>query len=467
MLARKNTKPFTVPTEVMLGQRNATLYKLGRSLKAQGFDAVSIGAAIMTANQGFKPPLQNAEVDLLIANVLRQPDRPDFTPPNGQPGVTPTAATPWEWANVLRGAAIPLAVIWGNDVQMENVDWVWDGRIPRGSITLIVGDPEDGKTTYCIGDYAARVSRGARWPDGKPGSGVGEKLMYLSSEDSNSTTLMPRFTAGGGDPTMICFETLTEGIAPLNSLDTDIARLEATVVATGVKHLLFDPLNAYLPKVNTWKDSDIRSALRPLVSLAEKYGLTILVIIHLNKKSDGPAIGRVMGSMGNVALARASFLIGKDPENPSRRFFVKHKFNLGPPPPPLAFTVEQVTLDDVKDSKGQPVVASQIVAWETTSAVDMTAERLLKPPKPEKESKQDRAVALIRSMVKDGPRLADEIESAVRDMGIGERTLKGAMSESGAQPIKGRWKNAPWYRTPPSWTLEQRENWVKRQKKGG
>ena len=360
--------------------------------------------------------------------------------------------------------AKPLAVIWGNDVQMENVDWIWDGRIPRGAITLIVGDPEDGKTTYCIGDYAARISRGANWPDGKRGSGVGERIMYLSSEDSNSTTLMPRFVAGGGDPIMICFETLTEGIAPLNSLDTDIARLEATVVATGVKHLLFDPLNAYLPKVNTWKDSDIRSALRPLVSLAEKYGLTILVIIHLNKKSDGPAIGRVMGSMGNVALARASYLIGKDPENPARRFFVKHKFNLGPPPPALAFTVAQIVLDGVKDPKGNPVFASTIT-WET-NPVAVTAEQVLKPPKPEKDTKQDRAIALIRSMVKDGPRLAEEIDQAVRDLGISERTLKNAKAESGAQPIKPKWKNAPWYRTPPGWTEEQRSEWLKTQKRG-
>ena len=80
-LSAKNTKPFTVPDEVTEGNRNDILYRLARSLKAKGLPAMTIGAAIMAANQDFKPPLPDAEVETLIANALRQPDRPDFAPP--------------------------------------------------------------------------------------------------------------------------------------------------------------------------------------------------------------------------------------------------------------------------------------------------------------------------------------------------------------------------------------------------
>ena len=79
-LSAKRTEPFTVPTEVLPGQRNTTLYRLARALKAKGLPAVAIGAAIMTTNQGFTLPLPDDEVESLIANALRQPDRPDFTP---------------------------------------------------------------------------------------------------------------------------------------------------------------------------------------------------------------------------------------------------------------------------------------------------------------------------------------------------------------------------------------------------
>jgi hypothetical protein len=106
-LTRKNTKPFTVPAEVTPGSRNGTLYKLGRLLRAKGLPAVTIGAALIAANQDFKPPLPDAEVELLIANVLSQPDRPGFTPPDtsqpDQPNVTPSG---WRWGSMLRGSAI-------------------------------------------------------------------------------------------------------------------------------------------------------------------------------------------------------------------------------------------------------------------------------------------------------------------------------------------------------------------------
>jgi hypothetical protein len=80
-LTRKNTKPFTVPDAVTEGNRNDILFRLARALKTKGLPAVAIGAALLTANQDFKPPLPVAEVEQIIANALRQPDRPDFTPP--------------------------------------------------------------------------------------------------------------------------------------------------------------------------------------------------------------------------------------------------------------------------------------------------------------------------------------------------------------------------------------------------
>src|SRR5947207_14663595 len=50
------------------------------------------------------------------------------------------------------------------DVQPAEIQWLWPGRIPLGNVTLLVSDPGAGKSLVAL-DIAARVSRGAPWPD--------------------------------------------------------------------------------------------------------------------------------------------------------------------------------------------------------------------------------------------------------------------------------------------------------------
>jgi putative DNA primase/helicase len=51
------------------------------------------------------------------------------------------------------------------EVEAEPVDWLWAGRIARGKLTLIAGDPGMGKSQIAL-DIVARISKGARSPDG-------------------------------------------------------------------------------------------------------------------------------------------------------------------------------------------------------------------------------------------------------------------------------------------------------------
>jgi hypothetical protein len=50
------------------------------------------------------------------------------------------------------------------DYPAEGVEWLWPGRIPIGKVTLMVGDPGNGKSLVAL-DVAARVSRGRAWPE--------------------------------------------------------------------------------------------------------------------------------------------------------------------------------------------------------------------------------------------------------------------------------------------------------------
>ena len=90
---------------------------------------------------------------------------------------------------------------WGvllSEVAPERVEWLWQGRIPLGKITLIDGDPGPGKSAAAT-DLAARVSVGKPWPDGMDCGAGG--VVILSAEDGLADTIRPRFdAAGGGSP---------------------------------------------------------------------------------------------------------------------------------------------------------------------------------------------------------------------------------------------------------------------------
>lgn len=344
----------------------------------------------------------------------------------------------------------PLALTRGDAITMRAVPYAWQNRIPRGSVTLIVGDPGEMKTAFCL-DYVARASRAMGWPDGAPGVPVPEATLYLSAEDDPSFTLKPRFIAAGGDPTMIFFENV-ESDDGLVSLEKDCQRVEAALVACGAKHLVIDVLNAYLPGVDSWKDSSIRSALKPLARVAAKLGVTVLAIMHFNKKSEYAALQKVMGSVGYTGMARAAYSISKDQADPERRLMLVLKFNLGPDPAGLAFRREPipVRLDD------GVVLPMFRLKWET-EPVTITANEALR--KPSKTRPVDDAATMIGRLITDQPVKAEEMFQALD--GIPPKTIERAKAKAGVGSI--RYADGPWWWTPSTWKQSDREPWLQSQ----
>ncbi len=92
-------------------------------------------------------------------------------------------------------------------VAETQVDWLWEGRIPLGAITLLDGDPGLGKSLITI-DLAARVSTGRAMPLGAPGmAGVegGAGVVLLSAEDSISATIVPRLRLAAANMARVGF----------------------------------------------------------------------------------------------------------------------------------------------------------------------------------------------------------------------------------------------------------------------
>jgi bifunctional DNA primase/polymerase-like protein/AAA domain-containing protein len=416
-------------TGVKEGNRNASMVEwVGRWIR-KGLMASQVLALAQMRNLTNDPPLDDEVVESMVERIWEK-DRS-------------TSASTSEGLDLVQAS----------EITVRNVPWVWPGYFPRGAMTLIVGDPEVNKTTVGI-DYHARVTSGRPFPNGAPGSGKPEPVIFLSAEDSPGYTLIPRFLAAGGNRKLLYVINSTIG-APMFSLETDIAQLENSVRETGARHIVIDPLNAYLPRVDSWKDTAIRGALSPLAALAEQMDLDVLGIMHLNKKSDLTALQRVMGSTGYVAMARAVYLVAKDPDNPDRRLFLCSKMSVAEKPPGLAFVLRPAVLRRRKEET-EPI-RTLAITWDTSTPVTATADSVLQR---RRVGPGEQATQLITELLSAGPVPAEKMEQELEAAGLAERTISRAKEKAGVLSIKSPGADGPWYWTPPGFTATQRQAWL-------
>lgn len=83
------------------------------------------------------------------------------------------------------------------DIQPEPISWLWPGRIARGKVTLIAGDPGLGKSQLTAA-LAACVSSAERWPVDRSQAPAGNVLI-LNAEDDPADTIRPRLDAAGAN----------------------------------------------------------------------------------------------------------------------------------------------------------------------------------------------------------------------------------------------------------------------------
>ena len=65
---------------------------------------------------------------------------------------------------------LPIRLTRAADVRVRPVEWLWDGRVPLGMLSLWAGPPKVGKS-YVSLSMAAGVSRGAAPPTGRSPTG--------------------------------------------------------------------------------------------------------------------------------------------------------------------------------------------------------------------------------------------------------------------------------------------------------
>lgn len=311
------------------------------------------------------------------------------------------------------------------DVKSEPLHWLWPLRIPIGKVTLIAGDPGLGKSLLTL-DVAGRVSAGTPWPDCPDSPVQAGSVVLLSAEDDIADTIRPRLSAAGADVNRIVAiqgvfykESDTGTIREAAfSLQDDLPALQKAITETeNVRLVIIDPITAYLGRIDSHKNAEIRGLLAPLARLAAEHEVAILVITHLNKNASGSAMYRLTGSLGFVAAARAVWLVVKDSENPGRRLFLPVKNNLAPSGTGLAFTVQP--------SPNNPDIP--VIAWEADPVEIHPDDALMAELGGNgSHSALQEAVDWLRDILGRGPVRAKEVKERAVEEGIALRTLDRA-----------------------------------------
>lgn len=297
-----------------------------------------------------------------------------------------------------------------NSVKPEQVDWLWDGHIPLGKITIFDGDPGNGKSTLSL-DLTARVSKGAVMPDGTHGKNGG--AVIITGEDGLADTIVPRLNAGQADLSkIVALQGVPDDTGQLRPPTVaDIGSIEAACKNVDARLVIIDPIMAHLPgSVNSFRDQDIRRVLTPLARMAEEIGVAVIIIRHLNKSGGSQAIYRGGGSIGIIGATRTAFIVAKDPEDEDKRIFAPIKNNLAQMPPSLSFSLEST-----KNGVAR-------IIWHGVS--DHKADALLAiPSSPKKQPALNEAKDFLWNALTDGPIEARTLQQEARADGIADKTL--------------------------------------------
>ncbi len=317
---------------------------------------------------------------------------------------------------------IGLQMIKMSEIQSQEVSWLWYPFIPYGKLTIIQGDPGDGKTTLVL-NIAAWLSKGEGL-DSEMKLSEPVNVIYQSAEDGLADTVKPRLELAGADCERILV--IDEKEKSLSMVDE---RLEKAIVQTKARMLILDPIQAYLGGgMDMNRANEARDMTKKLGALAEKYQCAIVLIGHMNKAAGNKAAYRGMGSIDFFAVARSVLLVGRVEGEPDIRAVVQIKNNLAAFGHPKAFALSEDGFQWLGD-------------------YEITADEVLGGIAP-KANKMEQAKRLLRELALTTDAIqSNEIFDMADEQGISKRTLENAKREFG---IRAKKINNSWY-----WELDK------------
>ena len=303
--------------------------------------------------------------------------------------------------------AQPVPMLRMADVELTSVDWLWFPYIPFGKLTIIQGNPGEGKTYFAMRLAAACTNR-------KPLPGMETlepfNIIYQTAEDGLGDTVKPRLIEAGADLDRVLV--IDDSEVQLTLSDE---RIEKAIIENNARLVIIDPIQAYLgADVDMNRANEVRPIFMRLGQVAQRTGCAILLIGHLNKAAGMQSLQRGLGSIDIAAAVRSVMFIGKLKHDPTMRILTHEKSSLAPPGASLAFSLG--------DEGG--------FRW--VGEYDITADEMLSGIEPQRETKTQQAKDLICTLLAGGKRVySEDIDKVALERGIPGRTVRDAKRELG------------------------------------
>ena len=326
----------------------------------------------------------------------------------------------------------------------KRVAWLWQDRIPLGKLTVLAGPGGSGKSFVAL-DMAARVSRGAPWPDRPDMAAQGNSVLLLCGEDDLEDTVAPRLVAAGADTTRMELFTSAQSYDRVDNKHTvrplafpkDLEQLDWLITQhQSLRLVVIDPLARYCPD-----KKQLEETLRRLQEIAKQRNVAIVVTVRTNARSRSPR--KLFASADpRYDAAPCVWNVIPDPADPLRRFLAPARLNFAPPATWVPFTIN-----------------SRVVKWEgPLTEVEVNrqlAEALLKarPPTPEETDAMEWIVQAVGNL--EVPSVSVFAEG--RECGLKPPLLRRAAKRLGVHYVKRGFAGAGmWFwslRPPPAWPL--------------
>ena len=307
-----------------------------------------------------------------------------------------------------------------SDVELTPVEWLWKPYLPFGKLSVLQGNPGEGKTYFAM-HLAAACTNGKLLPNMERMEPF--NVIYQTAEDGLGDTVKPRLIEAGADLDRVLV--IDDSEVQLTLSDE---RIEKAIIENNARLVIIDPIQAYLgADVDMNRANEVRPIFMRLGQVAQRTGCAILLIGHLNKAAGMQSLQRGLGSIDIAAAVRSVMFIGKLKHDPTMRILTHEKSSLAPPGVSLAFSLG--------DEGG--------FRW--VGEYDITADEMLSGIEPQRETKTQQAKDLICTLLAGGKQvLSEDIDKAALERGIPGRTVRDAKRELGdalkSKIVEGRKK---------------------------
>ena len=307
-----------------------------------------------------------------------------------------------------------------SDVELTPVEWLWKPYLPFGKLSVLQGNPGEGKTYFAM-HLAAACTNGKLLPNMERMEPF--NVIYQTAEDGLGDTVKPRLIEAGADLDRVLV--IDDSEVQLTLSDE---RIEKAIIENNARLVIIDPIQAYLgADVDMNRANEVRPIFMRLGQVAQRTGCAILLIGHLNKAAGMQSLQRGLGSIDIAAAVRSVLFIGKLKHDPTMRILTHEKSSLAPPGVSLAFSLG--------DEGG--------FRW--VGEYDITADEMLSGIEPQRETKTQQAKDLICTLLAGGKQvLSEDIDKAALERGIPGRTVRDAKRELGdalkSKIVEGRKK---------------------------